>query len=860
MSKYILQPDGTIFEQTDNGFVEDINIEPKPTGESISKISIQQAEDTITYEPIKSDNSTREIEKISSFGFEGESATETITSHRQLYSFTNSNNPFASEFEILTGQSDTNDLQPAVVAEFIALLTAEAVGIIAAFEGIIAANKLFKSVDAHENYQLIIGDYVYTEYDVFTRYISDVINYPKDKSSLEQRLLAYFIGLTQYIAADRIVDWEKLLVDSNSSILKESIEADNPLVRDLIVFGLAFVRFTLDSLASTSSVKRISALKSKFNQQNKWRSDLVKAKPSDDNLFGFFADAKYYNTKFIIERMHVGLKIYDNIVLNKTYLDNNVLESPLTRVQGGRLNKAINKYIGSEKDKNYKWSYTKSNNVHSDDYIKKAGQTTRIRALPQLLQMNNNILKSAFLNGKESLDLGEDITQNFYKSDKKRIPIELVNKIENILEAEYMPFYFHDLRTNEILAFHAFIESISDSFNPEYSQASGFGRIDDVKSYVKTTRNINLSFTLAATSDSDHDLMWYQINKIVAMCYPQWSDGYAGKLSREGVDEEFIFPFTQVPTASPLIRLRVGDVIKSNYSRTNLSRLHGIGDREVDKSITIDHSNTGKVYEVLPGLYEEHYEVLFGLIQATGKMINLNKPVVLSSEKSDAGMLSGLISFVVNNDKEKYTVVEISEGPFKGKKIRVDASKIVEKNKSIYSGERQNIDSPIPPSPSFISNIGSTINVANPDQSQSGFLSEPATTGISSFGGAKKIMKPFDNEGNSNNPITGAYESGMSRGLAGFLTQLDVGYSDSTWETSRIGSKAPIFVKLNINFAPIHDIPPGVDHNGNLRAPVYNVGRVNNQLFGDPLDGDNGSGSGLKDANSLYNLMIDYQK
>ncbi len=115
-------------------------------------------------------------------------------------------------------------------------------------------------------------------------------------------------------------------------------------------------------------------------------------------------------------------------------------------------------------------------------------------------------------------------------------------------------------------------------------------------------------------------------------------------------------------------------------------------------------------------------------------------------------------------------------------------------------------------------------------------------------------MKPFDDtpNKNSNNPITNAYESGMSRGIAGFITQLDINYNESNWETSRIGSKAPMLVKVTLNFAPIHDIAPGIDHNGMMRAPVYNVGRVNNQFFGDPHDNEKGIGSGIKDAITKY--------
>ena len=56
---------------------------------------------------------------------------------------------------------------------------------------------------------------------------------------------------------------------------------------------------------------------------------------------------------------------------------------------------------------------------------------------------------------------------------------------------------------------------------------------------------------------------------------------------------------------------------------------------------------------------------------------------------------------------------------------------------------------------------------------------------------------------------------------------------DMPWETSRIGSKGPMHIKISIGFTPIHDIPPGLDHDGMMRAPVYNLGRLMNELFDD---------------------------
>ena len=56
------------------------------------------------------------------------------------------------------------------------------------------------------------------------------------------------------------------------------------------------------------------------------------------------------------------------------------------------------------------------------------------------------------------------------------------------------------------------------------------------------------------------------------MVYPQWSRGFkvTELNSEENSDKDregFEYPFTQVPTSSPLIRIRLGDVLKSNYTK-----------------------------------------------------------------------------------------------------------------------------------------------------------------------------------------------------------------------------------------------------------------------------------------------------
>jgi hypothetical protein len=163
---------------------------------------------------------------------------------------------------------------------------------------------------------------------------------------------------------------------------------------------------------------------------------------------------------------------------------------------------------------------------------------------------------------------------------KSRFTKEEVKEIERVLEAQYVPFYIQDLRTNEFLNFHAFVENVSDSYSANWNDTEGYGRMDAVQVYKGTTRSISVDFMIVATSEKDFDRVWWTINRLVTMIYPQWSKGEEIELNGQKV----IQPFSQVITSSPLVRLRVGDLIASNYSRFNLARNFGLGNNDIFSS------------------------------------------------------------------------------------------------------------------------------------------------------------------------------------------------------------------------------------------------------------------------------------
>ena len=84
---------------------------------------------------------------------------------------------------------------------------------------------------------------------------------------------------------------------------------------------------------------------------------------------------------------------------------------------------------------------------------------------------------------KTSDEIDENIGNKFQSSSGNRFTPDQVRMIEDQLEGEHMPFYIQDLRTNEIISFHAFLTSLSDSYSGDWSAQKGFGRLEAAQIY-----------------------------------------------------------------------------------------------------------------------------------------------------------------------------------------------------------------------------------------------------------------------------------------------------------------------------------------------------------------------------------------
>lgn len=526
--------------------------------------------------------------------------------------------------------------------------------------------------------------------------------------------------------------------------------------------------------------------------------------------------------------------------------------------------------------------------------------------------------------------LGSRLIRNTYTGldtdgTNARIPGRVVKILEDRLDAEYVPFYFHDLRTNEIISFHAFLTQLTDSITPVHTKTQAYGRIDPVLTYGSTTRRIQVGFTVYATNKEDFDDMWFKINKLVTMLYPQYTQGQMVQVGEEpsggffslgsakADHSRFIQPFTQAIGASPIIRLRVGDVIKSNYSRFALARTFGIGDQGV-KANAIDHFSVANfLADIFRGIRDISVTILGAVMgspvglannladlgaskagdlnSAAAAAVNIAADAVIEevAEHLINGFVSPLAVMLTNTidrlrDPNVYDNGGYTNGPgfvyinpnmidgyqsksgkrfFTSKRVLGSVKKkvkdetgnnkiyeveVVDRSDSNLEGEvllvsHQNVWND--PSETFTKStlgflfLGATVDFAGIiDAAASSAIRKGGSGGFFANIGAELAGLILENPESQFmrpevNPFVRAFHTTRGRGLAGAMDGITFNWLDDfPWETDH-NSRAPIGCQIGFAFDVIHDLPPGLDHTGYNRAPLYNVGEIMRNVAGD---------------------------
>lgn len=420
--------------------------------------------------------------------------------------------------------------------------------------------------------------------------------------------------------------------------------------------------------------------------------------------------------------------------------------------------------------------------------------------------------------------------RGFKSTEGNRFLQDDVKKMEDYLEADYMPFYFHDLRTNEIISFKAFLDSIADNYNVDYSESEGYGRIGKVLTYKNTQRSINLSFSIVATNTEDFDEMWYKVNKLITLLYPQYTQGRTLQFGQDS----FIQPFSQLPAASPLIRLRLGDIFKSNYNKFDLARIFGIGSADFFLEGTtlrqqrmdtnrqrLENARSDVQGRMERGEWRPGEQALLAANytpgarrgpaprqttyqrQPTGSAPEAARTRAQREQQADLNIVSSLPVRIMQVEN-----IQMPRGGGEGIAIQV-VNPVGTEQQGTFIVPRANL-----------SIIDAEVTRLAAEQ-----IGTPTDEPDSSQQDREAILDFFAPDGESPNPVFKSFETVRGRGLAGFIRSFNMDIDNSIqWETIGLNNRAPKLLRVSLTFDPIHDLAPGIDHNGYNTAPVYNVG------------------------------------
>jgi hypothetical protein len=406
---------------------------------------------------------------------------------------------------------------------------------------------------------------------------------------------------------------------------------------------------------------------------------------------------------------------------------------------------------------------------------------------------------------------------NNYKTPKmaNRLETEDVESIEKELDSYYMPFYFHDLRTNEVISFHSFIETITDNFDVEYGESEGYGRIGKVYAYKNTNRSIQCSFKVVATNKNDFHEMWLKINKLLMLIYPQYSAGRQVTTGEGVAKTSFIQPFSQIITSSPVIRMRLGDLIKSNFSDFDLARLFGVGTEQfkIGESFKIP-TVKGSLDDIKKSLKNKIVNRFMNYEFEENDKFMLNNPESTASPRNSA---ERILKYEKGKGSPKIGsrigIKIVSRIPGTGKKyiIKLDppVPNITQRLIADFTGAK----------PGYVTPDAEYMNqLLTKETGAASLLTEDPSQ--ETFAQVKDFFDP------EKNPVVKSFDSVKGQGLAGVIKRLSFDWTEAVWETEGLNNRAPIMCKIDIDFAPIYDINPGLDSSGAPIGMPYNVGSI----------------------------------
>jgi hypothetical protein len=304
---------------------------------------------------------------------------------------------------------------------------------------------------------------------------------------------------------------------------------------------------------------------------------------------------------------------------------------------------------------------------------------------------------------------------------------------------------------------------------------------------------------IVSTGPTDFDEMYKKINKLTTLMYPQYTRG------KQIINDNTTFtqPFSQLPGAAPLIRLRIGDLISSNFANESLRRLFGAQDTLTVNGIQIK-SKTRSKQDVLTDPTS-----VFRLKAGLSKS-NIRCP----STAPDSGDIDIITqfprSFVATNRSKT------GKGEYAYSIKIITPADVFPSQRASDEGLKSliSLNSLLNNNPATARGLADNVYIINDDVLD---FNIPQSDTVNYNSDASNFFDP------NSNAIVRYFEETGGKGLPGFIESMDFDWNNMPWNVEQ-GSRAPKICKVTLSFSPTHDITPGIDHLGYNRAAVYRLG------------------------------------
>ena len=152
------------------------------------------------------------------------------------------------------------------------------------------------------------------------------------------------------------------------------------------------------------------------------------------------------------------------------------------------------------------------------------GNTTAKQGLKELIKSINPLTR-------------EDVNYNtkYYQKIDKLNALPIITRTPNTVQSydskfkDFVNFNFeivdHDGMGNNIIAFRAYLEGLSDDYSATHNEYKYNGRGESFYTYNKFNRKIQISFKIAAQSRWEMKPLYQKLNYLAAQTAPNYSDG-----------------------------------------------------------------------------------------------------------------------------------------------------------------------------------------------------------------------------------------------------------------------------------------------------------------------------------------------